>query len=294
MRNKILDVNIDFFMTVDDVLDQVGSYVVKDDAKSTLLCTTNPYFIISALKDTEFKDIINNAFLSVPDGVGVLYANYYLKNIANLKHNILFPVKAFLIGLGTATLGYLNRKELGKTITGVELTDKICKLASQKNYTVFFLGGRLRNKKGETLDYNYDMATNAKEIMEKKYPGLNVIGATSKFSREEKDDAKTIAYIKDCMKKAGINKIDFLFVAYNPVDQEKWINRNAQKIPAKMSLGIGRVFDYITNTMQQPPVILEKLHLGWLYAFIYQPWRIRRILMTFPTFPIKVFLKSLK
>ena len=102
-----------------------------------------------------------------------------------------------------------------------------------------------------------------------------------------------IDYIKKVMVEKGINKIDFLFVAYNHLHQEKWIMRNKDKIPAKVSIGCGGTFDFIVGNCSLPPDIYAKYNLGWLYRLIKQPWRIKRIIKAFPIFPMKVYVDSI-
>jgi len=293
-RRKILGVNVDFGMTVDDVLEHIEGLIVRGEGNH-LVSTTSPYFIMSAQEDTEFKEIVNNAELSVPDGVGVLYANYYLNKISKLKKGASFPVKAFFSGLLSGIEGFIKKKEFGKTITGVNLTYKLSELSARKGYTVFLLGGSRRDNKGHRVeDKDYDMASVTANELKSLYPNLRIIGATSHFSKQSNDDNNTLSYIHNCMNKYNVRHIDILLVAYNPIQQEKWILRNANKIPARISIGIGRTFNYISNDMKQPSIMYEKMHLSWLYTLIRQPWRVKRVLMTFPAFPLKVYIESLK
>jgi len=293
-RRKILGVNVDFGMTMDGALERIEDLIIKGE-KNHLVATTSPYFIMSAQKDQVFKDIVNNAVLSVPDGVGTLYANYYLNKISKFKKDVLFPVKAFVSGLVSGVEGFTKKEQFGTAITGVELTYRLCELASEKNYTVFLLGGSKRDNKGNRVgNRDYDMAKTAAEVLKSKYPKLRIIGATSQFNKKSNDDNRTLSYIYNSMKSHNVNHIDILLVAYNPIQQEKWIQRNANKIPSRISIGIGRTFNYITNDMIQPSNKYEKMHLAWLYTFIKQPWRVKRVLMTFPVFPIKVYIESIK
>lgn len=295
IRKKILGLNIDFGLTIKDALNKIEDTIVNDKG-SHLVATTSPYFVMSAQENPEFKDVVNQSLLSVPDGVGVLYANYYLNKIAKLKKGPLYPLKAFFTGLYCGISGFFNRKELGKPITGVELTHELCRLSSEKNYTMFFLGGRKRDKKGNQVEseLDFDMAQKAAKNVMSLYPNVCIIGATSQFSREKFDDQDTMNYIHYCMKEHNVEHIDILLVAYNPIQQELWIQRNANKIPARISIGIGRTFDYISEEMKQPSPVYEKIHMAWLYTLLKQPWRMKRVAMSFPIFPIKVFQESIK
>ena len=294
MRKKILGLNIDFDLTYDQVLNQIEDLIKGEGCH--LVATTSPYFVMVAEEDKDFKKIVNNAALSVPDGVGVLYAKYFL-DLANKinSRNILFPIKVFILGLYAGATGFVNRSKLGSTITGVELTYRLCELSAEKGYTIIFLGGRRRDKSGNIMPLaEEDMSNKAANTFRRLYPNIRIIGATSRYSRDARDDDDTIQYIHDCMNRHNVDNVDLLFVAYNPIEQEKWIHRNASRIPSRVSLGIGRTFDYITDEMKQPPKVYDKLHIKWLYALLIQPWRVRRIFMTILLFPLKVYKSVLK
>jgi N-acetylglucosaminyldiphosphoundecaprenol N-acetyl-beta-D-mannosaminyltransferase len=171
----------------------------------------------------------------------------------------------------------------------------LCELSSKKGYAVFFLGGRPKDALGRhVIQVDKDLAELAGEEIKKLYPGLNVVGETSKFSSEIKDDRKTIDYIQKSMHEKGVDHIDFLFVAYGHSKQERWISRNIHKVPAKVAIGLGGTFDYISGQVKLPPEIYIKKNLGWVYRLIVQPWRVKRILKAFPLFPLKVFRDSIQ
>lgn len=293
ISRKILGVRVDFGLNMKRAMDIIENDLLKD-GRNHIVCTTNPEFIIDAQDDSDFKKIINESSLSVPDGIGVIFAKNYLNSLDGLKRNFLFPIRAFLRGVGVGVSSFFSKEDLKEErISGVDLTYEICKLSSKKGYSVFFLGGRAKNAVGNFIDEgDKDMSNKAADVMRDMYPGVNIVGATSSFNRGPEDDEKTVNYIKKVMDDKGINKIDFLFVAYNHVHQEKWIIRNMDKIPAKVSIGCGGTFDFITGNCSLPPTIYVKYNIGWLYRLIKQPWRLKRIIKAFPIFPMKVYTES--
>jgi N-acetylglucosaminyldiphosphoundecaprenol N-acetyl-beta-D-mannosaminyltransferase len=74
--NKIPAVNIlgipvhDVTMT--ETLDTIGQFVEARTPHQ--ICTVNPEFIMAAQNDLEFKRILNQADLNLPDGIGVVWA----------------------------------------------------------------------------------------------------------------------------------------------------------------------------------------------------------------------------
>ncbi len=73
------------------------------DGKKHYIVTPNPEFIVLAQTDLEFRQILNQADLALPDGVGL---------------------------------------RAGTRVTGTDLMIKLCGLAAKKGYSVFLLGGR--------------------------------------------------------------------------------------------------------------------------------------------------------
>ena len=95
------------------------------------------------------------------------------------------------------------------------------------------------------------------------------------------------------MENNNVRNIDILLVAYGHPRQEKWIERNKNKIPSCVSIGLGGTFDYVTNFMKRPSKLIINAHMEWLYRLTNQPFRFRRILKAFPLFPWLVYTFSL-
>lgn len=116
----ILGVLIDR-LTEEEILGKI-EYFINDD-KSHLIVTPNPEIVLESRHDPEFKNILNQASLSVPDGFGLILASHYLK------------------------------KKLKQRIAGVDLMLKICQMAANNNKSVYLLGarGRVGEKTAEKL-----------------------------------------------------------------------------------------------------------------------------------------------
>jgi N-acetylglucosaminyldiphosphoundecaprenol N-acetyl-beta-D-mannosaminyltransferase len=139
-----------------------------------------------------------------------------------------------------------------------------------------------------------DISTLAASKIKEKYPNVNIIGSSSQFTFKKKDDDKTIKYIRKCMSESNINSLDILLVCYKQVEQEKWINRNSKKIPALVSIGVGRTFEYISGLIKKPHNITYKYNISWIYSLINEPWRLNRIINAFPLFPLRIYMESIE
>lgn len=241
MKRNILGVKIDS-ITFEEAIRKIDSLVVK--GKPAQIVTVNPEMVMAAQKDKEFRRIINAADLAVPDGKGIMLAAQYLG------------------------------KPLRERITGVDLTWAICKLAEDRGYSVFFLGGKDGVAK--------KTATRIKKI----HPRLNVAG----YYAGRPGDKHTINIIRRA-------KPDILFVAFGAPKQERFIYNlinNKQlttyNIPS-LSIGVGGTFDYIAGVYPYAPEWLRKLGLEWLHRLFAQPWRWNRIITATIRFPWAI-LKS--
>lgn len=71
-------------------------------------------------------------------------------------------------------------------------------------------------------------------------------------------------------------KPDLLLVAFGAPWQEKWIYRHLPEIKAKMVMGVGGAFDYLTGKAKVPPDWVNEIGLEWFWRLVHEPWRWRR------------------
>lgn len=150
-------------------------------------------------------------------------------------------------GIGVLWGAQMLGRSLKQRVTGVDLTESLCEHVSKQPITVSFLGG------------GPGIAELVSECLRKKYPGLKV----SWFSQEYHESLKD-------------KRTDILFVAFGSPKQEVWISKNINNLNAKVVMGVGGAFDFITGKVPRAPKVLRDLGLEWLFRLIVQPWRIKR------------------
>jgi N-acetylglucosaminyldiphosphoundecaprenol N-acetyl-beta-D-mannosaminyltransferase len=64
-------------ITYDEWLELIGRWVDEEPQRVHHVCTINPEFIMIAQKDVNFRNILRRCDLTVPDGVGLLWAAKY-------------------------------------------------------------------------------------------------------------------------------------------------------------------------------------------------------------------------
>ena len=216
--------------------------------------TPNSEIVQLCIEKKEYYDIINSADLVIPDGAGVVLASRIL-------HTPLVKGK----------------------VAGIELCENLIKLASEKGYRVFFLGG----KPG--------IAEKASERMKAKYPGLIVSGTndgyfkkTDSIEKIGNDTEEEIAVIN----KINDSDTDILLVCLGVPKQEVWMKAHRDKIKASLAGGFGGSFDIFAGVSKRAPKVFIKLRAEWLYRLIKEPKRIGRM-MKLPKFILStVFTKK--
>ena len=118
-----------------------------------------------------------------------------------------------------------------------------------KKYRVFYLGSRV-----------------AAEVVE-KYGGAYDNGEVNIKNPVRNDEI---------IAKINRFKPDILLVAYGAPWQEKWLWANRHKLKAKIGMGVGGTFDYLTGHVLLPPEWVNKMGLEWLWRLVHEPWRWRR------------------
>jgi len=237
---KILGVKIDS-ITFEQAITKIDKFIC--DKKPSQIVTVNPEFIMAAQKDKLFKKILNQADLAVADGFGLILASRYLG------------------------------KPLKERIAGVDLTWAICKLAEDRGYSVFFLGGAEGIAKKTALR------------IKKIHQRLRIAGTFAGKPR----DAKTLEMIKK-------TKPDILLVAFGAPKQDKFIydlNRSKDAFHPPLAIGVGGTFDYITGVVPRAPELIRTLGLEWLYRLFKQPFRFRRIFTAIVLFPLAVLKQKI-
>lgn len=110
MRVTIAGVEVDqlsFDQVVDRIIDQA-----QNNSVPVYVVTPNAQHIVLLQRDTQFRQIYRQAFLSVPDGVPLLWAAKFLKT------------------------------PLQSRVNGTDLFEKLCAVAADRQLRVFLLGGR--------------------------------------------------------------------------------------------------------------------------------------------------------
>jgi len=217
--------------------------------KQSLLVTPNPEMVVAAQADPDFKSILNSAALSVPDGIGIIWASYFL----SLPQHGFFTLISSLMQLVQRRPAVFS--QLPERVTGTDLFPEILRLAAAHDLPVFLLGAADGVAAAAAAKLNI--------------PNLQV--ATFSGSPQLADEAEIITNIQ----RSGAV---VLIVAYGAPAQEKWLARNLPKLTkVKLAAGLGGAFDFHAGHIRRAPAVFRSLGLEWLWRLFRQPQRAGRI-----------------
>lgn len=77
--------------------------------------------------------------------------------------------------------------------------------------------------------------------------------------------------------------------------QELWIAENAEKLQAKILMGVGGSFDVVSGNLKRAPLWMQRAGLEWLYRVVREPGKRLKIipkLFSFETYVIRSYLES--
>lgn len=244
-----------------------------DSSQRHYLVTPNPEFVVDCQHDREFMEIINQADLSIPDGVGLVIA----QRMSEFTYSHFLLIRFFQLVIHAIYLLFLTTLHLpgspvNSRLSGSDLFLGLCQLAAQKNYRVFLLGGR------------EGIAERTASYLKSQLPGLNIVGTFSGDANLS-GDLLTLSAI-------GNQHIDLLFVAYGHPRQEKWIKRNIAKLNVGVAMGVGGAFDFYSGDLpliKRAPAFLRLRGLEWLWRLCLEPRkRFPRVIKAVVYFPLLV------
>lgn len=266
---KIFNISL-FGRGMSEVLKMVECWI-KSEAKGKWIATVNPEFVMKATENDDFRSLLKETDLNVVDGVGLLWAREVENRFRKYDLRFMNKTLKMLTGLkvGGEIVAGKHRQGL---VSGADLMPELCKLASEKGYKVFFLGGF------------GDRAKRTAEYFEQRFK-KNDLRFKNSYSPGEPEIANS-----EVIKKINSFKPDILFVAYGMKKQEEWIKSNRNKADFGVAIGVGRCFDYYSGDLRRAPKLIRKMGMEWLYSLIKEPKRLKRQLVL-PKFIWKVLAR---
>lgn len=190
--------------------------------------TANVDFLVQAQEDVELRRILFDANLVLCDGTPLVWASRLLGN------------------------------PLPERVAGSDLVPLLARIAEEKRYHLFFLGG--------TTESTERAVANLKS----RHPNLSVVGYSPPFNKLLEMDHEEIK------RRIAEAKPDLLFVSFGCPKQEKWIAMHYLTLGVPVSAGVGATIDFIAGQMKRAPVWMQRSGTEWIFRILQEPRRLFR------------------
>ena len=227
-ENEILElIGLNFDnLSFNEALDKITFLI--DSKKKTVVFTPNVDHIVKINRNQKFKNIYDKVDLILNDSQVLYFASKILDK----------PLK-------------------GK-ISGSDLLPALCKVAAQKGYRIFFLGG------------NNNSSYHAAEKLRETYKSVQIVGTLSPEFGFEND----ISEINRVIDEINEAQPEILFIGLGTPKQEILINEYRDRINATLIIGVGASFEFSSGIIRRSPKWMQDFALEWLYRFIKEPKRL--------------------
>ena len=226
-RMKFMNTQIDN-LTMEEAIQEIDRLIVEN--KKSYIVTPNVDHIVQLERGGELCKAYKGADLILTDGKPLIWISKWYGT----------PIK--------------------EKISGSDLFPKLCELASEKGYCMYFLGAA------------EGVAAKAAKNLMKRYPRLQVVGTYSPpfdFEKDENEIKKIIKQIKDV-------KPHILIVGLGCPKQEVFIFNNKDILDVPLSLGLGASLDFEAGMVKRAPKWMSDNGLEWLYRIKQEPKRMAK------------------
>jgi N-acetylglucosaminyldiphosphoundecaprenol N-acetyl-beta-D-mannosaminyltransferase len=135
------------------------------------------------------------------------------------------------------------------------------RLSVERGHRIFLLGGE------------NGVAEKAARVLEASFPGITVCGA---HSPPAGDYPFSDAIEADIELRLAEARPDIVFVGFGCPKQEQWIRDHRDAVAARVYVGTGGSFNFITGLVPRAPRSMQHLGLEWVYRLYKEPRRLWR------------------
>jgi N-acetylglucosaminyldiphosphoundecaprenol N-acetyl-beta-D-mannosaminyltransferase len=169
-------------------------------------------------------------------------------------------------GIGIKFASCLKSSSLRGRLAGADLADFLLKKANQRKMTVLVV----------VAQNSLSLPSEIERSIGLKYPDLE-------------PKAEYFSGSQDCLENAIIKSAEIVFVNFGAPFQEEFISKYRNKFPkAKLFVGVGGTFDFLTGKMKRAPKWMRTIGFEWLWRLLQEPKRFRRIWNAVIVFPLVI------
>ena len=214
-------------------------------------------------------------FLLSGQKFNVMYANIHCMNTAlndfEYRRIINSADLVYCDGAGVVAGSRILGFNLPQRMTGADWIYNLCELCSKGDYSIYLLGGE------------HGIAEQARDKLISKFPNLKITGTHHGYFEQN--------YNRHLIERINFTLPDILLVGMGTPKQEKWINRNFNKINVPVVWSVGALFDFVAGKVPRGPRWMVDNGFEWLFRLTVEPKRLwSRYILGNPRF----FLRILK
>lgn len=177
-------------------------------------------------------------------------------------------------GIGVELAARMTGTRLAENLNGTDFTPALLRAAAARGMSVFLLGARP------------GVAEAAADRLCLDIPGLRVVGTRDGYDGMRHEGA--------AIRAINAARPDIVLVAAGVPVQDLWLARNAHRIDARITLGVGALFDFLAGRVRRAPAAVRRLRAEWAWRLAMEPRRMaRRYLVGNATFMVRAARNAL-
>lgn len=238
------------------ILEEIKKYLIRGSPtkqaskaksrKPLVIATPNPEQIVYAHTHQSFRDILNQADVTLPDGIGIVLASRFLGSSDRSTRQTTVPQR----------------------IPGVEFMADLARLAQQESVRIGLIGG-------------FDgLAVRALECLQAEYPRLKgwaIDGPELVVGAHEEMEGPSASCWEDLAQKIRLTKTGIVFVGLGAPKQEYVIGQLSRTGTYPLILmAVGGSFDILTGRLKRAPLVIRSIGFEWAWRLFQEPWRWQR------------------
>lgn len=275
---KVLEISITNASSK-EILEYLRKYLnkpQKNTPKTLTIATPNTEQLVYAAHHPWFAKILNQADLTLPDSIGVIWASYFL-----------------------------GKKGPKTRVPGVTFMETLAAGGAKQPVPMALIGGRdgVAVKAFECLQQKYSGVSGWAE----EPPGMSIKGQVLSIKGKGDENLDTLyfdhhtssgtvnEYIQMLARKIIDTGVQIVFIALGPPKQEVFMTALSHQLSTLNSqskhkgnlrsaiydlptilMVVGGSFDEISGRIPRAPGWVSTIGMKWLWRLILEPWRIRR------------------
>ena len=157
-------------------------------------------------------------------------------------------------GIGILKGANLFGDKIEETITGVELSKELFRIANEKSKSIYLFGA------------SDEVISRLVEMIKLNYSNIQILGYDNGYVEDRQAVFEKIKKLKP----------DIVLVALGIPYQELMIYNNLNYFEKGIFMGVGGSFDVLSGSKKRAPKFFVKSHLEWLYRITKEPKRLKR------------------